>query len=115
MDIVAHKGRFGPYLKYGERNVSLPRGKDPMKVSLEECIALLGEDGQKAAPVVIASYEGSGITVLEGRYGPYIKKDGTNYRIPKGKAAASLTEKECLEIVAAGGQPTQRRARRYRK
>ena len=115
VDIVAMKGRFGPYLKYGDKNVSLPRGKDPMKVSLEECIALLGQGDQKGSPAVIASFEGSGITVLEGRYGPYIKKDGTNYRIPRGKAAASLTEKDCLDIIAAGGQTPQRRPKHYRK
>ena len=88
VDIVAMKGRYGPYIKHGDRIVSLPRGVDPLKVSLDECIRLLEED-RKKVPVnaVLQEFSGSGISILNGRYGPYIKKDGTNYRIPRGTDA----------------------------
>ena len=100
IDIVAMKGRFGPYIKHGDRIISLPKGTDPLKVTLEECIRLIEEDSKKL-PVnaSILEFEGSGISVLNGRYGPYIKKDGVNYRIPKGTDASTLTEAACMDII----------------
>ena len=99
-DVVAMKGRYGPYIKHGDKIVSLPRGVDPLKVSLDECIRLLEED-RKKVPVnaVLQEFQGSGISILNGRYGPYIKKDGTNYRIPKGTDASALTEEACASII----------------
>ena len=99
-DIVAMKGRFGPYIKHGSTIVSLPKGADPLKVSLEECIALITEE-RKKTPVnaTLLEFEGSGISVLNGRYGPYIKKDGVNYKIPRGTDASTLTEAACMDII----------------
>ena len=100
VDVIATKGRFGPYLKYGDRNVSLPKNADPLCISLDECIKLIEADKSQAASTgVITEFEGSGISVLNGRFGPYIKRDGVNYRIPKGKDAATLTEEDCLGII----------------
>lgn len=100
IDIIAMKGRFGPYLKYGGKNVSLPRSKDPLKVSLQDCIKLIdAETAGAAVNDVLMEFKSSGITVLNGRYGPYIKQSGTNYRIPKGTDAATLTEEDCLAII----------------
>ena len=115
VDIVIHKGKFGPYLKYGDRNISLPRGKDPMKVTEAECVALITTEMAKT-PVnaVIREFPGSGISIMNGRYGPYLKRDGQNYKIPKGKEASALTEQECLEIVSSS-DPTARSKRRYPK
>jgi len=107
VDIVALRGRFGPYLKYGDRNVKLPKGMDPLKVSLEECAALVKEaDAQAAAgPVYIAEF--GDIKVVKGRYGPYIKQGVSNYKIPRGKSAEKLTEADCQAIIAAS-EPTKK-------
>ena len=107
VDIVALRGRFGPYLKYGDRNVKLPKGMDPLKVSLEECAALVKEaDAQAAAgPVCIAEF--GDIKVVKGRYGPYIKQGVSNYKIPRGKSAEKLTEADCQAIIAAS-EPTKK-------
>ena len=111
--VIATKGRYGPYLKYGEKNMSLPRGKDPLTVTLEECAALLAEDSSKT-PVnaVLASFDGSGIQIINGKYGPYLKKDGANYKIPRGKDAAALTEAECLSIINESG-PAKKTFRKF--
>lgn len=112
IDIIATKGRFGPYLKYGDKNVSLPRGKDPLTVTLEECIDAINANSEKAAAnTVISDFTGSGIQVINGRYGPYLKQDGKNYKIPKGTDAQSLTEEACKEIIAAS-EPTKKGSRR---
>ncbi len=104
VEIIATKGRYGPYLKWGEQNVSLPKGKDPLKVSLEECIAIIESDAAKKQAIAAPIHEWteSGISVLNGRYGPYIKYDGNNYRIPRGTDAESLTEEACKQIIASG-------------
>ena len=111
--VIATKGRYGPYLKYGDKNMSLPRGKDPLTVTLEECAALLAEDSSKT-PVnaVLASFDGSGIQIINGKYGPYLKKDGANYKIPRGKDAAALTEAECLSIINESG-PAKKTFRKF--
>ena len=100
IDIVALKGRFGPYIKYGDRNISIPRGTDPLSITLEQCVSLIDAAASKL-PVnaVLVDFPDSRIQILNGRYGPYIKYDGGNYRIPKGREVSSLTEAECQEII----------------
>lgn len=115
IDVVALKGRFGPFLKYGDKNFSLPRGKDPLKVTLEECSAIIEEGMNKsAANSVMIEYSDNDIQVINGRYGPYIKHAGSNYRIPKGTDAATLTEAACLEIIN-NSKPTEKGRRRFKK
>ena len=110
-DIIATKGRFGPYLKYGDKNVSLPRGTDPVNVTLEQCIEIIAKADSKPEKQIIADFSESGIQVLAGSYGPYIKFDGNNYRIPKGTDAGTLTEEDCKKIIEEGA-PTGRGRRK---
>ena len=111
IDIICTKGRFGPYIKYGDRNVSLPRGTDPLKVDLESCIRLIEESLTKKTGGIIAEYKDSDIQVIDGSYGPYIKHAGSNYKIPKGTDPESLTEDKCKEIISSS-EPTGRKKRR---
>ena len=113
--VVAMKGRFGPYLKYGDKNFSIPRGMDPLKITLDECTAVIEEGLSKtAANSVMAEYKDSDIQVINGRYGPYIKHAGSNYRIPKGTDAASLDESACLDIIN-NSKPTEKGRKRFKK
>ena len=115
VDVIALKGRFGPFLKYGDKNFSLPRGKDPLKVTLEECSTIIDEGLNKsAASSVMTEYPDNDIQIINGRYGPYIKHAGSNYRIPKGTDAATLTETACLEIIN-NSKPTEKGRRRFKK
>ena len=115
VDVIALKGRFGPFLKYGDKNFSLPRGKDPLKVTLEECSTIIDEGLNKsAASSVMTEYPDNDIQIINGRYGPYIKHAGSNYRIPKGTDAATLTETACLEIIN-NSKPTEKVHRRFKK
>ena len=112
IDIIATKGKFGPYLKYGDKNTSLPRGKDPLTVTLEECISLIDSIGNKAsANTPLIEFKESDIQVINGRYGPYIKHDGKNFKIPKGTDAATLTEERCKEIISSS-EPSKKGFRR---
>lgn len=115
VEVIALKGRFGPFLKYGDRNFSIPRGKDPLKITLDECAAII-EDGlsKTAANSVMAEYKDSDIQVINGRYGPYIKHAGSNYKMPKETDAATLTEAACLEIIN-NSKPTEKGRRHFKK
>lgn len=115
VDVVALKGMFGPYIKYGDKNFSIPRGKDPLTITLEECSGIIEEGLNKsAANSVMAEYKDSDIQVINGRYGPYIKQAGSNYKIPKETDAATLTEAACLEIIN-NSKPTEKGRRHFKK
>ena len=111
IDIICTKGRFGPYIKYGDKNISLPRGTDPLKVDLDTCIKLIEESASKKTGGIISEYKDSDIQVIDGAYGPYIKHAGSNYKLPKGTDPATLTEDKCKEIIASS-EPTGRKKRR---
>ena len=113
LDVIAMRGKFGPYLKYGVRNVKLPRGKDPLTITLEECEALINETpAEKPAQEIIAEF--GDIKIINGRYGPYIKQGDSNYKIPRGKDASSLSEADCQAIISESG-PTKKFVRRGKK
>ena len=117
VEIQVLKGRFGPYIKYGDKNISLPRGADPLRISQEECAKLVQEalSGAAASPS-IHEFEAAGISVINGRYGPYIKFEGRNYRIPRGTDAAALTEEDCRKIIAeAPATDAAAKTRRFKK
>ncbi len=110
-DVIATSGRFGPYLKYGAKNISLPRGKNPLSITLEECAEIIAKAGQKAAGPIA---QWGDIQVIDGNYGPYIKYNGSNYKLPKGTDPATLTEEQCKAIIETEA-PTQRRGFRKKK
>lgn len=99
IDIIATTGRFGPYLKYGSQNVSIPKGINPISISLEECKELIKNAEAKTITGPLKEFAEDGISVLNGRYGPYIKFGGKNYRIPKGTDPQSLTLQQCKTII----------------
>ena len=111
IDIICTKGRYGPYIKYGDKNISLPRGTDPLKIDLDSCIKLIDSNSGNTKGGVIIEFKDSDIQVLEGNYGPYIKHAGSNYKIPKGTDPGSLTEDKCKEIIS-NSEPTGRKKRR---
>ena len=111
IDIICTKGRFGPYIKYGDKNVALPRGTDPLKVDLNTCVSIIEDSLNKKTGGIIAEFKDSDIQVVDGAYGPYIKHAGSNYKLPKGTDPTSLTEDNCKEIIE-NSEPTGRKKRR---
>lgn len=115
VDVIVTKGRFGPYIKFGDRNISIPRGTDPLTISLERCEELIRKaESEPSGPQVIKEFSDAGISIINGRYGPYLKHDGKNYKLPKGCDAAALSEEECRKIVETG-TPTSSKFRRRKQ
>ena len=95
-DIVIGEGKYGPYLRYNNKFISIPKNIDPHHVSMEDAIALIQKDGERQLPL----HTWGEIQVLNGRYGAYIKTAKGNYRIPRNVNVAEMTEQQCLDIIA---------------
>ncbi len=92
-------GRFGPYVKYADKFVSLGE-HDPYTVDKETALQLVAEKKQKDADRLILNFEGQGIQVLNGRYGPYITDGEKNARIPKEiTEPKTLSLDDCQELL----------------
>ena len=108
-------GRFGPYVKYDGKYASLPKGADPMSVTLEESVELIRQKEEQEAKRHLKSFgQDPKMEVLNGRYGPYISYDGKNYRIPKNlhPQAAELSYDQCKEIVENAPEPKPKRGKK---
>jgi len=92
-------GRYGPYVRFGSKFVSLPRGEDPLKVSLARAQQLIDEKLAEEAP--IAYYKDKPITKGKGRFGPFLKWNGLFANVPQRYDFEHLTEAEILELVQA--------------
>jgi len=107
--VSANIGRFGPYVRYGNKFVSLPDGDDPYTVSLPRALELIAEHKAKAASKIIQSFDGTEIQVLRGRFGPYITDGKKNVKVPKDKEPEQITQSDCEALLAAAPEKKPRR------
>lgn len=110
-------GRFGPYVLHDKKYVSLPKGEDPMTISLDAAIELIEEKRKQEKERHIKAFdEDPKLELLKGRYGPYLSYDGKNYHIDKklqDKALAGDMEyAECMEIIKNAPEPKAKRGRK---
>jgi DNA topoisomerase-1 len=98
-EIVVNIGRFGPYVRYGSKFVSLKKEDDPYTVNLEYALELIAEKIKADAEKQIKIFEKEGISILKGRYGPYVTDGKKNARIPKDREPESLTLEESQTLL----------------
>lgn len=99
-EVSVSSGRFGPYIKHDGKFVSLPKEYDPYSVDLEAAIPLILEKRKKEAEKLIKTFsEEPDLQILNGRYGPYISYNKSNYKIPKGTVPEDIDYKTAMEIV----------------
>jgi DNA topoisomerase-1 len=106
-EVSANVGRYGPYVKYGDKFVSLPKEDDPHTITLERALELV--EAKKAADSAknIKEFPDTDIRILNGRYGPYVTNGAKNARVPKDREPATLSLVECqalLESVKTRGK-----------
>ncbi len=100
--ITVGTGRFGPYVLHKKLYVSLPKGTDPMKVTIGEAVNLVNEKRQQNEKKHLRVFvEDDKLEILNGRYGPYIVYDGKNYRLPKSMhdRVRELSYEEAMSVV----------------
>ena len=96
--VLASIGRFGPYVRYGDKFVSI-RDDDPYTINLEKALEFITEKKELDKNRIIQNFEDKGIQVLNGRYGPYVTDKTKNARVPKDREPTSLTLEECIELL----------------
>src|SRR6202034_4161794 len=99
-EITTNVGRFGPYVKYGAKYVSL-KIDDPYEITPERALEVIRDKEIADANRLILDFPDAGIQVLNGRYGPYITDKSRNAKIPKDKDPKSLSLEECQTLLAA--------------
>ena len=99
LPVQANNGRYGPYVLHNKVFVSLPKGTDPLTVTLEQAIECIEEKRKDDAP--IATYEGQGVTKGKGRFGPFIKWNGWFINVSKKYDFDDLSEKDIEELIEA--------------
>ena len=113
--ITIGAGRFGPYVLHNRKYVSIPKGEDPMSITLERAIKLIQEKRDAEKKRHLKTFEEDDkLEILNGPYGPYIAYDGKNYRLPKNKldSAEELTYDECMTIIKEAPEPKPARRRK---
>jgi DNA topoisomerase-1 len=99
--MITNVGRFGPYVKYGSKYVSLKAEDDPYTVTHERALEVIRLKQEADANRLILDFPEDGIQVLNGRYGPYITDKKKNAKIPKDRDPKTLTLEECKTLIAA--------------
>jgi len=110
--ISANIGRFGPYVKYDNKFVSIKKSdeEDPYTITLERALELVAEKKEFDANREIKVFAGTDIKVLRGRYGPYITDGIKNARIPKDvEDPETLTLETCQELIEKAPMPKSKR------
>ena len=98
--VTVGKGKFGPYIRYENTYVSIPKTVDPLSVTLEEAEQMLKDKQEAEAKKVIKTFaENPDLQILNGRYGPYIAYQKKNYKIPENVEPADLNLDACFKVI----------------
>jgi DNA topoisomerase-1 len=97
-EIQVNVGRFGPYVKYGEQFISIPRGEEPLEITLDRAIQIIEAKQKEDAPIAIV--KGLAVIKGKGRFGPFIKWNNLFINIPKAFDFDNLTQQDCEELIA---------------
>lgn len=96
-EVAVNVGRFGPYVRWGEDFVSLPKGEDPMSVDMDRALELIGQKQTADAP--IAMYEDKPVTKGKGRFGPFIKWNELFINVPRAYNFDNLSQNDVNELI----------------
>lgn len=96
-------GRFGPYVKHDNKFTSLKKGQDdPYTITMDRAVELILEKREADSKKLIKEFnEDAELKILNGRYGPYIKYQKKNFKIPKEKVPEDLSYQDCQDIIRA--------------
>ena len=97
LEVSVNIGRFGPYVKWGEQFISMPKGEEPTEVDLQRAVQIIAAKQFEDAP--IGFYDEMPITKGKGRFGPFIKWNNLFINIPRAYNFDTLTQKDCNELI----------------
>ncbi|PZA00816.1 DNA topoisomerase I [Gammaproteobacteria bacterium 2W06] len=108
LPLSANIGRFGPYVRFGDQFASLKKDDDPYTIDRERALELVEEKKENIARRTIQSFDDGALTVMKGRFGPYITDGRKRARVPKDREAESLTRDECQALIDEAPEPKGR-------
>ena len=112
--IDANIGRYGPYVRHGNKFYGLAEEDDPLTITTERAIELIEIKRKEDATRIIKTFdENEDFQILKGKWGPYLKAGKKNVKLPKDKVPEQLTYQECVELVE--NAPAKRRGGRRKK
>ncbi len=115
-EVTAAIGRFGPYVKHDNKFYSIKNQSDPHDIDIDEAIDVIEAKRKADIEKTIKIFnENSDVQILNGRWGPYIKAEKLNVRIPKDRDPASLTLEECLQLIEEAKSKPRRKGRTKKK
>ena len=99
--LTVASGRFGPYVRHAGKYYSLPKEADPLAYTDEEAIQLIKDKQANEEKSLLKTFsEDTELQIRDGRFGPYLKYKGENYKLPKGTVPESLSYDDCLKLIA---------------
>lgn len=101
IEVTVGLGRFGPYIRYNNQFISVPKGEDPLEITLERAIELIEEKkkiDKDREPKLLGTYEDKEVMMIVGKYGPYIKYDSQNITLDKNKIE-NLTLEDAIDVI----------------
>lgn len=107
-EVQVNVGRYGPYVRWGEIFISLPKGRDPLEVDMNEAIGYIRKKQEEIAP--IAEYDGKPVTKGKGRFGPFIKWNEMFINVPRAYDFDNLTKADITELIE---KKLEKEANRY--
>ena len=98
--VVVGVGKFGPYVRHNSTFVSIPKGTDPMAVSLDEAVEMIQTKRETVVNKVIKTFENDpDMQILNGRFGPYIAYQKKNYKIPEMVEPKDMDLEACFKVI----------------
>ncbi len=114
--VIAAIGRFGPYVRHKSKFYSLGKVYDPHTITIDEAIEVIEAKRKADREKLIKTFEEDAeMQILNGRWGPYIKKGKKNYKIPKGTEAKELSYEDCLKLIKEGDSKPKTKRKRKKK
>lgn len=95
-ELIVATGRFGAYLKFGDTNISLPKGENPLEMTFEKAVELVEKP---RLPITVGKHENEDVIVAAGRFGAYIKFGAINVSIPRGENPFEITLERAVELI----------------
>lgn len=96
-EVAVNVGRFGPYVKWGDQFISLPKGRDPLEVDIDEAISIIQDKQEENAP--IGYYQEKPVIKGKGRFGPYIKWNELFINVPRAYNFDHLSQNDLNELI----------------
>jgi len=112
--LTVANGRFGPYVSHKAKYYSLPKDMDPLSCTQEQAIQLIQEKHASEEKSLLKTFaEDAELQIRDGRFGPYMKYKGGNYKLPKDVDPQSLSYEDCMKIVSeAPAKPARKSSAR---